>query len=392
MKPFIKWAGGKTQLLKVLRVLMPQSYNTYYEPFLGGGALLFDVLPEVAYVNDINKDLINTYNQVKYNPLSVSNFVTGLDAIHASHADPKEFYNKIREQYNKNIGVASAEQAAKFIYLNKHCFNGLYRVNSKGEFNVPFNGRTTGFSCLPSQLEECSTAIRRYTFTSQDFVEACHTAVAGDFVFFDSPYAPLTPTSFTDYTKEGFSYEDHERLAKLFKELTARGVYCMLTNHNTELIRNLYKDFKYVVVPVSRSINSDADNRSGEEVIIINYDVESFDTVKRTYDAIIEARKEKSVAKVEVIAEVTAEATEPAVADVKPAASTPKKKTTRKKKVAPPVEYEVEAEQIAETVPVAYETTVVDNIADEVSAPADQAEQEVSVSEDVDVATSTPSC
>ena len=157
------------------------------------------------------------------------------------------------------------------IYLNKHCFNGLYRVNSKGEFNVPFNGKLTGRSFDPDHLREVSTKLKLVEFKLGDFADAVSDARSGDFAFFDSPYAPLTPTSFTDYTKEGFSYEDHVRLADLFKELTSKGVKCMLTNHDTDLIRELYKDFTITEVEVSRNINRNGSDRKGKEVIITNY-------------------------------------------------------------------------------------------------------------------------
>lgn len=375
MRPFIKWAGGKTQLLNVIKLLMPESYGTYYEPFLGGGALLLDILPKVAYVNDINSELINVYNQIKSDPKAVGTFLGGLDMIHNNHADPKEFYTKIRTQYNNDLGAGTAEQAAKFIYLNKHCFNGLYRVNSKGEFNVPFNGKVTGLSCLTSQLEETAAAIRRYSFTAVDFEEVCRTAKAGDFVFFDSPYAPLTPTSFTDYTKEGFAYEDHVRLAALFKQLTARGVYCLLTNHNTELIRKLYADFKYVVVSVNRNINSDADNRSGEEVIILNYDTPNFDVVKKTYSQILEARK--------TAASVTA-ADEP-VKETKPKQTRTRKKTAKPKTAAEPTTTETKLDETVTEPEFKPEENTTSSVAEEF-AVADAETSAVSKEEDSDAA------
>ncbi|MBQ1941839.1 MAG: Dam family site-specific DNA-(adenine-N6)-methyltransferase, partial [Selenomonadaceae bacterium] len=153
-----------------------------------------------------------------------------------------------------------------------HCFNGLYRVNGKGLFNVPYNNSKRA-SVEAEAILATSCYLKGVTIKQGDFESACVTAKKGDFVFFDSPYAPLNPTSFESYTKEGFDVESHERLAKLFDRLTAKGCYCMLTNHNTEFINELYgnKDYKMDVVSVKRMINSDASNRKGEEIIICNY-------------------------------------------------------------------------------------------------------------------------
>jgi DNA adenine methylase len=164
------------------------------------------------------------------------------------------------------------ELAALFVFINKHCFNGLYRVNGKGLFNVPYNNSRRS-SVAEKTITETSEYLQKVNIIDGDFEVACEDAKKGDFIFIDSPYAPLNPTSFESYTKEGFDIESHKRLAKLFDELTARGCYCMLTNHNTDLINELYgnKGYKIDVVSVKRMINSDASNRVGEEVIICNY-------------------------------------------------------------------------------------------------------------------------
>jgi len=164
------------------------------------------------------------------------------------------------------------ELAALFVFLNKHCFNGLYRVNGKGLFNVPYNNSRAS-SVDEKAIREISKYLQEIEILDGDFEDACKGAKKGDFVFLDSPYAPLNPTSFESYTKEGFDVESHKRLARLFDELTARGCYCMLTNHNTALINELYgnKGYRIDVVSVKRYINSDASNRVGEEVIICNY-------------------------------------------------------------------------------------------------------------------------
>ena len=188
--------------------------------------------------------------------------------------DGKQYYYSIRERYNDKLMKSEydVELAALFVFLNKHCFNGLYRVNGKGLFNVPYNNSRRA-SVEENVIWAVSEYLQNITILQGDFEDACKEAKKGDFVFLDSPYAPLNPTSFEAYTKEGFDIESHKRLAKLSDELTARGCYCMLTNHNTDLINELYgnKGYKIDVVSVRRMINSDASNRVGEEVIICNY-------------------------------------------------------------------------------------------------------------------------
>lgn len=270
--PFVKWAGGKRQLLTEIRERMPKVYKNYYEPFIGGGAVVFGLMPAKALINDINESLINTYKQI-------SNHTDAfLDNIHRLDSemwdDGKAYYYMKRDLYNAKLQKKEydIELAALFVFLNKHCFNGLYRVNSKGLFNVPYNN-TRRISCDDKSVKETSKYLRTLTITVGDFEEACKTASEGDFVFLDSPYAPLNPTSFESYTQEGFTLDSHERLARLYDELTERGCYCMLTNHNTELINQLYggKGYTIDVVNVRRMINADANNRKGQEVIICNY-------------------------------------------------------------------------------------------------------------------------
>lgn len=270
--PFVKWAGGKRQLLSQIKERMPEKYNDYYEPFVGGGAVTFELLPANALINDINKALINAYKQIGNAPEAFLKAVKKLDE--EMWEDGNEYYYSLREHYNDKLMKAEydVELAALFVFINKHCFNGLYRVNGKGLFNVPYNNsRRT--SVDEGSIMEISKYLQGITITDGDFEEACKGAKKGDFVFIDSPYAPLNPTSFEAYTKEGFDIESHKRLARLYDELTARGCFCMLTNHNTKLINELYggKGYTIDVVSVKRMINSDASNRVGEEVIIYNY-------------------------------------------------------------------------------------------------------------------------
>ncbi len=270
--PFVKWAGGKRQLLPQIEERMPEKYNNYIEPFVGGGAVVFGLLPENALINDINEALINAYRQICNEPDMFLKVINKLDQ--EMWEDGKKYYYSLREHYNDKLMKAEydVELAALFVFINKHCFNGLYRVNGKGLFNVPYNNSRRS-SVDESVIMEVSEYLQGITIMNGDFQEISANAKKGDFIFLDSPYAPLNPTSFESYTKEGFDIESHRRLSKFYDELAAKGCYCMLTNHNTELINELYgnKGYKIDVVSVKRMINSDASNRVGEEVIICNY-------------------------------------------------------------------------------------------------------------------------
>lgn len=275
-QPFIKWAGGKRQLLGHIRELLPKKYNRYYEPFIGGGAVLFELQPENAYINDINKQLVYTYRWLRDNPSDVMYWLDRYDDqivnTDPANDEAKELFYEVRDKYNEKLAedTDSAEVAALLIWLNKHCFNGLYRCNSKGLFNVPF-ANTRRMSYDRENLLSVSKALKNTQITHGDFEEVCNQADKGDFVFLDSPYAPLKADSFVDYTKEGFAKEDHERLAEQFKKMTDRGCYCILTNHNTDFINELYDGFNKKVVQVKRLINRNANARSGEEIIITNF-------------------------------------------------------------------------------------------------------------------------
>ncbi|WP_290657144.1 Dam family site-specific DNA-(adenine-N6)-methyltransferase [Anaerovibrio sp.] len=274
--PFVKWAGGKRQLLGHIRELMPEHFNNYIEPFVGGGAVFWDVHPQKAIINDINRELIITYKWLKNNPDMVMEYLDEYDRrISEDNMDlsqAKKLYYEVRERYNAKLVMASddADMAALFIFLNKHCFNGLYRCNSKGLFNVPFS-KSQRVSYEKDNLLSISKALQTTTIKNIDFEDVCNEAQAGDFVFLDSPYAPVKVDSFVDYTKEGFSYKDHIRLADQFKKMSSRGCFCILTNHNTQFINDLYDGYNKFVVQVKRLINRDAQNRVGEEIIITNF-------------------------------------------------------------------------------------------------------------------------
>ncbi|WP_315270707.1 DNA adenine methylase [Oribacterium sinus] len=272
LKPFVKWAGGKRQLLGEILERIPHTFENYIEPFLGGGAVLFALQPKRALINDINASLIHTYKTIASEPQEFIVKIKELDSRISEGG--KEYYYLIRDLYNSKLmrEEFDLELAAIFIFLNKHCFNGLYRVNAKGLFNVPYNNSKKD-SIDEEVILEVSKYLKNITICLGDFEDACKSAKEGDFIFLDSPYAPLNPSSFESYTKEGFDMESHVRLSKLFDNLTQKGCYCMLTNHNTEFINDLYgnKGYKMDVVSVKRMINSDASKRTGEEIIICNY-------------------------------------------------------------------------------------------------------------------------
>lgn len=265
-KPVVKWAGGKTQLLEVIKKKMPKQYNTYYEPFVGGGALFFDIKPTKAIINDFNVELINMYNQIKFDPEAL---IEELNKHQINHCE--DYYLKIREDFNKRINKPEELgllDAAELIYLNKMGFNGLYRVNLNGLYNVPSGHKKNCVIYQKENIFEVSRLLKNTKILCEDFETACKAAKKGDFIFFDSPYFD----TFDTYQKGGFTKEDHIRLFKLFKELSKKEIYCLLTNSNTEFIKELYKEFNIEVVPVKRMINRDGSKRIGEEVIISNYE------------------------------------------------------------------------------------------------------------------------
>ncbi len=273
-QPFIKWVGGKRQLLDRIVPRMPVEYNTYHEPFLGGGAVFFEERPRRAYLNDINRQLVSCYQAVKVAADNVIRAVSAIDSEYANTPDDekKGFYYDRRAEFNELVSSKSDDDtkiASLFLFLNRHCFNGLYRVNRKGLFNVPFNG-SKGGSFSEKAIRADSIALRRATIMNGDFIEALTRVQPGDFCFIDSPYAPLNPTSFESYAKEGFTEEQHRALATEFRRLDEIGAKLMLTNHDTNLIRELYDGFDIETVDVRRSINRNGNGRTGVEVIITN--------------------------------------------------------------------------------------------------------------------------
>ena len=273
--PFVKWVGGKRQLIKEIEKRMPKNVNTYYEPFVGGGALFMHLQNTETVINDYSKELTDAYLIIKDRPQELMHLLNIYEEEHLKRG--KEFYYEVREKDRdeKWNEIDILEKTARFIYLNKACFNGLYRVNQKGFFNVPFNGKEKIKTFDRQNIENLSKYFneKKVVILNGDFEDACKNAKKGDFIFFDPPYDLLKKDSFESYTKDGFGVEGQKRLAKLFKKLDKKGCYVMLTNHNTDLINELYKDYNIDVVGVKRMINSDSKNRVGVETIIYNYEL-----------------------------------------------------------------------------------------------------------------------
>ena len=285
-EPFVKWAGGKTQLLKEYRKLYPKKFNTYYEPFLGGGAVFFDLYSvrgmEKAVLSDINKDLMNLWAAIKED---VDDLISLLEDLQ-KHVDDKAYYYERRSEFNKIkldddfITKPNIRKAALFLYLNKTCYNGLYRVNSKGEFNVPFGRYKNPHIYDEKNLLAVHNILKddKIILLCTDFEEAVKDADKNDFIYFDPPYQPMSKTaSFTEYTPGGFGYREQIRLSRVFKHLDDRGCYVMLSNSNKEeVLRPLYEPYfeeGYAVeVQASRSISCVGSKRGPvKELVILNY-------------------------------------------------------------------------------------------------------------------------
>ena len=279
VRPFLKWAGGKRQLLPEIVKYVPKriSKHTYYEPFIGGGALLFELQPPKAVINDTNKELINCYKVIRD---SLDELMEELSKDKYSNSETSYYEMRDLDRSTKKYEILSeVEKAARIIYLNKTCYNGLFRVNSQGQFNVPF-GRYKN----PNFLDDAVLrAVNKYlnsnniTLLNQDFAEAVKDAKRGDFVYFDPPYDPVSETaSFTGYDVNGFNRDEQKRLKKVFDDLHERDCKVMLSNSCTDFILDLYKDYQDTIIKVraTRSINSNALKRGRvDEVLVLNYEI-----------------------------------------------------------------------------------------------------------------------
>lgn len=266
--PFLKWAGGKSRLLSQYQPFLPprDAIRRYYEPFIGSAALYFHLQPAAARLSDCNWKLVETYRVVRDQP-------EALIAALQPHKNEKSYYYEVRAQNPRQL--SPVERAARLIYMNKTCYNGLYRENQKGEFNVPFGRYKRPKICDRERLYAASEALQGVDLCHEDFAEAIADAGRGDFVYFDPPYVPLNATSsFTGYSRYGFDDGDHRRLAQAVHELTARGCQVMLSNSSAPLVYNLYQGHDYHIeqVQARRNINSKTHRRGPvTELLIMNY-------------------------------------------------------------------------------------------------------------------------
>lgn len=273
-KPFVKWVGGKRQLLAQFRLMNlypPEKFDSkngrYFEPFVGGGAVFFDLLPEKSFLSDLNNELIVTYNIIKND---VEKLITTLKKYKIG----KEYFLNIRGQDPEKLSDVNI--AARFIYLNRTCFNGVYRVNSRGGFNVPFGKYVNPIICDEDNLRKVSKVLKKVEIKKQDYKEVLKKAKRGDFVYFDPPYYPVNKTAlFTSYTSEKFLDKEQIELRDAFCELHKKGCFVMLSNSNTPFINKIYsgiKGIRITKVQAGRMINSQASERGKiTELLVINY-------------------------------------------------------------------------------------------------------------------------
>jgi DNA adenine methylase len=259
--PFVKWVGGKRKLISELRKHIPASFGTYYEPFVGGGALFWALRPASAILSDANARLVNAYVAVRDRPDAI------IDELR-TYPYERKFYGRTRALIDEGT---SAQRAARFIYLNRTGFNGLYRVNRRGEFNVPFGRYANPTICDAETLRACSAALRGVEIVRGDFADVLARAKKGDFVYCDPPYVPLSATSsFAQYTADGFMYEDQRRLRDIARDLKRRGVHVLLSNSGPPIVRELYADgFDIREVLAARAISCKGDKRGAVKEVLI---------------------------------------------------------------------------------------------------------------------------
>ncbi len=266
IKPFLKWAGGKTRLLRSLREsLPPQRFRRYFEPFVGGGAFFFHLSPSKAFLADSNPELINCYEIVRDQPEEL------IDALSSFRISEPDFY-RIRALEPKEL--SPVDRAARLIYLNKTCYNGLYRVNKQGQFNTPYGRHSNVTLVDPANLDAASKLLKRAKLACADYQTILEVAGKGDFVYLDPPYVPVGKYSdFKRYTKDQFDEADHERLAEVFRNLAAGGCFVLLSNSSNKKTSKLYSGFAQRVVKMPRFVNCKGEGRGHvDELLISNYE------------------------------------------------------------------------------------------------------------------------
>lgn len=270
VRPFLKWAGGKGRLIQQYQVFFPRegSYNKYFEPFLGGGTVFFNLAPREAVLSDLNSDLINCYKVIKKN---VEDLLLAVGEFQKAHSE--KFYYKLRDRYNNPGELSDVGRAAALLYLNKAGFNGIYRVNNQGKFNVPFGWLKKLPAFDLENLRAVSGRLRHTKLLNQSFESILNHARKGDFIYFDPPYYPVNETSnFTKYTKLVFLEKEQEKLAEIFRSLDQRGCLVMLSNSDTDFIHKIYSGYDRVTVSVRRSVGAKTATRGAvNELVIRNY-------------------------------------------------------------------------------------------------------------------------
>lgn len=260
--PYLKWAGGKRSMLEHLLPLVPPSCGSYHEPFVGGGALFFALQPTSTVLCDINRRLVRSY-------VAIRDDVDGVVKLLKTYPYDKEFFLRMRAE--RIDDKSDVEVAAWLVYLNRTCFNGLYRVNRDNVFNVPFGRYANPTICDEQNLRACADALRGAEILHASFEKVLDRAVAGDFVYFDPPYLPISATSsFTGYSSDGFGIRDHERLRDVARELKVRGVHVLISNSAAPAVRALYSDgFEVTEVLANRAINANGEGRGKIPELII---------------------------------------------------------------------------------------------------------------------------
>jgi DNA adenine methylase len=274
-KPFVKWAGGKRQLIPILNENLPKSFGTYYEPFIGGGALLFHILTErnaqKCSISDLNSDLVLTYTTIRD---KIDGLISSLKNHEKNYQkDSKTYYYSVRESNPRS----EIEKTSRLLFMNRTCFNGLYRVNSKGKFNVPLGRYTNPNIVNEDNLRSVSAILNtsKVAIKCRDFESVLRDAKKGDLVYFDPPYQPVSNTAnFTSYTNKSFTYEDLNRLAELCLKLDSKGCKVLLSNSDSKEVAKIFSDkpWKINKIQANRSINSNSKKRTGHfELLIKNY-------------------------------------------------------------------------------------------------------------------------
>ncbi len=274
VNPFLKWVGGKRQLLDDILPLIPEDFTTYYEPFVGGGAVLFRLQPKKAVINDFNEDLVNVYQTIQCNPDGLLELLE----YHSANNSEEYFYEIRQLDRQKDIfeSLSSVERAARIIYLNKTCYNGLFRVNSAGEFNSPYGRYKNPNIVNATTIRAVSSYLNKANIKMLcgDYREALKGIRKGSFVYLDPPYMPISSSSsFTGYTANGFGEEEQVSLKQQCDALNKKGIRFLLSNSCCDFIEDLYKDYIVTRVSAKRAINSCGDRRGAiDEVLIRNYE------------------------------------------------------------------------------------------------------------------------